>query len=172
MLNLRNITYTGFCIALGIILPLLFHVVGLGSTFTPMHIPVLLCGLCFGPVSGLVCGLVCPFLSAIITGMPPLFPAAFTMTFECTVYGFCSGYLYRNLKLNLFVSLILSMIAGRIAGGLLTGFILGFSNYSFSVFFNSYFVVNLPGVILNLIVVPLLVIAIEKSKVLKKEIVK
>lgn len=49
--------------ALGILLPLAFHLTGIpaaGQVFLPMHIPVLLCGLILGPVYGAVCGAVCP----------------------------------------------------------------------------------------------------------------
>ena len=42
-----SMTGTALCMALGLVLPVLFHMVGAGPTFLPMHIPVLLCGLLF-----------------------------------------------------------------------------------------------------------------------------
>ena len=62
--NTRNIVITGFCIALGLVLPMAFHAIpNAGSVMLPMHIPVLLCGLVTGPVTGLICGIFTPFLS-------------------------------------------------------------------------------------------------------------
>ena len=53
--NTRNIVITGFCIALGLVLPMAFHAIpNAGSVMLPMHIPVLLCGLVTGPVTGRV----------------------------------------------------------------------------------------------------------------------
>lgn len=40
----RNIVLSALFIALGIIIPILFHAVGMGSVFLPMHIPVILAG--------------------------------------------------------------------------------------------------------------------------------
>lgn len=51
----KNLVGTALCIALGLILPQVFHLIGAGPVFLPMHIPVLLCGLCFGWPFGLVC---------------------------------------------------------------------------------------------------------------------
>ena len=41
--SIKKMTITGCCIALGIILPMAFHMIpNAGSIFLPMHIPVLL----------------------------------------------------------------------------------------------------------------------------------
>ena len=41
----RQLTVSGFFIALGLILPMLFHLAGgMGVVFLPMHLPVLLAG--------------------------------------------------------------------------------------------------------------------------------
>lgn len=167
-IDLRRLTGTALCIALGLIVPMLFHAVGLGATFSPMHLPVLLCGLCFGPWYGLICGVLCPFISSIVTGMPPLFPTCLTMTFELSVYGFLSGFLYRTLKKNIYLSLIITMIAGRLTGGFVSAVIFTIigSPYSFELFFSAYFITTLPGILVQLIIVPLIVFALEKGKVI------
>jgi len=43
-INVKYLTATALCIALGIVLPILFQAVpNAGSVFLPMHIPVLIC---------------------------------------------------------------------------------------------------------------------------------
>ena len=47
--SIKKMTITRCCIALGIILPMAFHMIpNAGSIFLPMHIPVLLCGILCG----------------------------------------------------------------------------------------------------------------------------
>lgn len=71
-LTSKQITLTALFITMGVIFPILFHQVALsGRIFLPMHIPVFLAGIFVGPVGGLIVGLVCPGLSFLLTGMPP-----------------------------------------------------------------------------------------------------
>ncbi len=45
----RDLTLTGILMAMGLILPTIFHTFNMGGqVFLPMHIPVLLCGLLIG----------------------------------------------------------------------------------------------------------------------------
>ena len=52
--SVRKSVLTAVMVALCVVLPGAFHSVGLGSTFAPMHIPVLMCGLLCGSGYGLV----------------------------------------------------------------------------------------------------------------------
>ena len=54
-----RLTTTALCIALGLLLPTVFHVfgTGAGTALLPMHLPVLLCGLLCGWQYGAACGL-------------------------------------------------------------------------------------------------------------------
>lgn len=169
-IDLRSLVGTALCVALELIIPMLFHAIGLGATFSPMHLPVLICGLCFGPWYGLICGVLGPFISSIVTGMPPLFPTCLTMTFELSAYGFFSGLFYRSFKMNLYLSLIITMIIGRIVGGLVSAIIFTLigSPYSFELFFSAYFITTIPGILVQIILVPLIVIALEKGRVITK----
>ena len=72
----RDLILAALFVALGLLLPVMFHAIGAGPVMLPMHIPVLLCGFICGWQYGAICGLIVPLLSSVITGMPPIFPTA------------------------------------------------------------------------------------------------
>ncbi|MBR3150597.1 MAG: ECF transporter S component [Erysipelotrichaceae bacterium] len=165
----KNLVLTALFIALGIVLPIAFHVVPNGGVlFSPMHIPVLVCGLVTGPIEGLICGIVTPALSSALTGMPPA-PRLPGMMVELAVYGLVGGLMMRLLKDNknfgkIYLALIVTMLCGRIAGGLVNALILNAGNYTLKMWLTGYFLNGLPGIIAHLILVPLIVRALQKAK--------
>ena len=117
-MNIKKIVYTAFFIALGIVLPMLFHLIGgpgLGRVLLPMHLPVIIGGAFLGPIAGLIIGLITPLLSSLFTGMPPVIPMLPIMIAELGIYGLIMGYFFYRIKMNVYLSLILTMLAGRIA---------------------------------------------------------
>lgn len=160
-----SLTGTALCMALGLVLPTLFHMIGAGSVFLPMHIPVLLCGLLFGWQYGAVCGLIVPLLSSFLTQMPPLFPTAVAMMFELCAYGVLTGVFYRKLRWNVYPALIAAMLGGRAVSGLANAVLMNASGkpYGFSAFLSASFVTAVPGIILQIVLVPLLILALEKT---------
>ena len=68
----RELVLAGSMAALGVVLPILFHMVGMGRHFLPMHLPVLLAGLVLSPRVAWTVGIVTPWLSSLLTGMPPM----------------------------------------------------------------------------------------------------
>jgi len=155
----QKITLTALFLALGIIVPFLFHQFALtGRIFLPMHIPVFLAGIFVGPLSGIIVGILSPIISFFLTGMPPAY-AVPLMAMELPIYGLCIGLLIRIKGLHLILALVISMILGRF--GFATGLlILGqFLNmpYGFSTFLKVTFIAGLPGIIIQLILIPLLV---------------
>jgi len=167
MKRTNKITTTSALLALGIILPTIFHATGIsGKIFLPMHIPVLVGGLILGGRLGLLLGALLPILNHLITGMPPL-PFLYTMVFELLVYGLVSGLLYKKFKFNLLGSLIGAMLAGRLASGLgfyLLAYITTGKLASLKVFLNGAFLVALPGIVIQLILIPIIVKQYEKSR--------
>lgn len=173
---LKNLTGTAACIALALVLPALFHAVGLGHTFLPLHLPVFLCGLAFGGTYGALCGLITPILSSLISGMPPIFPQAVTMCIELLVYGFIAGYFYRTKKLNIFVSIISSMLIGRLVYLVAKLAIYGIADMIkeetwYLMLANTAlgYTKAFPGIILQLILLPLLIKGLEKSNLLAEQ---
>ena len=122
--NLRKLTATALCLALGMVLPSLFHMLGAGQVFLPMHIPVLLCGLLCGWPYGAFCGLVLPLLSSL-TGMPPLYPTAIAMMFELCAYGAFTGLFHKKLRWNVYPAMVLAMLIGRAVSGCANAILLG-----------------------------------------------
>jgi len=143
-----------------------FHQFGIaGRIFLPMHIPVLLAGLSIGAYPALVIGLTAPFLSHLLTAMPPAY-AVPLMTMELPIYGITAALTYRKLKLNIYVALLISMIIGRLVfalGLLLLGLFISLP-YGPAEFFalGGAVVAGIPGVIVQLIVIPPLVLAIKR----------
>lgn len=147
-------------VAFGVLLPMAFHLVGaLGPVFLPMHIPVLAAGLLLGPASGLAVGLAAPLASSLLTGMPPLFPVLPVMACELAMYGLAAGYLYRRRGLPLLAALVAAMVCGRAAAGLAAwGLAALFAVKLKPLYFVTGAVVTgLPGIAVQLVVVPLLV---------------
>lgn len=159
---------TAVCIALCVILPMAFHAIPNGGTlFSPMHLPVLLCGIIFGPQYGLVCGLLGPFLSSALTGMPGwgYLP---TMMIELAIYGLVSGLMMRLVHTgkqaaDLYISLLTAMLTGRIITGILRAFIFAPGSYSLKAWAAGYFVSCFPAIAIQLILIPIVYLALQKA---------
>jgi riboflavin transporter FmnP len=164
-LTSKEITLTALFVTLGITLPIVFHQAALsGRIFSPMHVPVFLAGIFVGPVSGLIVGLVCPLLSFLSTGMPPPY-AVPLMSLELPVYGVSIGLLIRVIKFPV-LSLLLAMILGRLAFALAL-FVFGLFlslPYGPEAFIKVSVITGLPGIALQLILIPLLVEAAQLAK--------
>ena len=168
---LNKSVITAMCIAICVVLPMAVHFIpNAGVLLSPMHLPVLLCGLVCGWPFGLACGIIGPLLSSLITGMPAMaiLPA---MMVELAVYGFLSGLLMRlinteKLLLNIYISLGASMLAGRIVAGLARAFIFAAGSYSFKMWATAYFVSSLPGILLQLILIPIIYMTLKKARLI------
>lgn len=168
--DVKKLTYTALLIAVGILLPQVFHLIGgsaAGQIFLPMHIPVMLAGFLLGPVSGLVTGLITPIASSLLTGMPAAAILPF-MTIELIGYGVFSGIFYRlfqKYKAGLLLALVLTMIAGRLLNAValvVAGNIFGLTvapAVSVIIALGTGF----PGIVIQLIFIPVLILALRKA---------
>ena len=168
MNQIRKIVLAGLMIALGIILPFAIgQIPQIGSMLLPMHIPVLLCGFICGWKYGLAVGFIVPLLRSMMFSMPPMM-TAIAMAFELAAYGVITGLLYKVLpgkKAKVYISLIAAMLVGRIVWGLVSLVIYGLTNavFTWQIFIGGALLNAIPGIILQLIVVPALVLVIEKN---------
>ena len=165
----KKLAFSGLFLAIGMVLPLLTaQIKEIGDSLLPMHLAVMLCGFICGGKYGLIVGLCLPFLRSAIFGMPPMYPNAVWMALELATYGFVTGFLgkrFFNGKLWwVYCALIIAMLSGRVVWGIAKAVLLGFKNqpFTFSAFIVGGFVDAVPGIILQLVLIPPLVRLIGK----------
>ena len=163
----KELVLSGLLIALGLVLPMAFHLFNAGGpVFLPMHIPVLLGGMILSPVFALLVGVLTPIVSNLLTSMPPLMPMLPIMIVELGLYGLVASILRKKLNLNVFISLIISMIIGRIGAGLVVYVMTSVFAVQFAppiAFVIGGISKGIPGIIIQLIFIPIIVKAVEKS---------
>lgn len=170
MSTVKKSILTAVCIALCVVLPQAFHAIpNAGAVYLPMHIPVLLCGLICGAPYGLLCGLAGPALSHLFTGMPPIGMLP-SMLIECAVYGLAAGLMMnirtKKLYVDLYLSLVVAMVAGRIVSGIAKALIFSAGEYSMALWVTGSFVTSLPGIIIQLALIPTVVFALMKARLI------
>lgn len=164
----RNLVLSAFFLALGLLLPFLTgQIPQIGTMLLPMHLPVLFCGLICGWKYGGVVGLVLPPLRYLLFMMPPIYPMGVSMMFELMTYGVIIGLLYARLPRNaagLYGSLVPAMLAGRLVWGAVRALLSGASDNAFTweLFMSGAFVTAIPGIVLQLILVPALMLALQR----------
>ena len=168
-LRIRRLTYAALYLAIAMVLPFVTgQIPEIGSALCPMHIPALLCGFMCGWPWGMAVGFIAPLLRSVVFGMPALFPGAVAMAFELAVYGGLAGFLRRRLprkKGVAYAVLLISMIAGRVMWGAVRVVLAGLSGSSFTwaLFLAGAITNAIPGIILQLVLIPLLVVAMERA---------
>ncbi|MCU0105147.1 ECF transporter S component [Acholeplasma vituli] len=170
--SLYALVLSSLMIALGVVLPYLTASnPQLGSVFLLMHIPALFAGLILGPKYGFLVGVVTPLLRSLIAGMPPLFPQALVMSFEIAGYGFFAGLIKQLLPkkdLSVLIALVAAMILGRAVYGLAAWIFypLAGLNFTLKIFLTAAFVTGLPGITIQLVLIPLLYFGLKRTQAL------
>ena len=168
--TLKNLTLAAMFLAAGLVLPFVTgQIPQIGSMLLPMHLPVLMCGLVCGWKYGLVVGFILPLMRSVLFGMPPMFPTAVAMAFELASYGGLAGFFYGRSKwkcvIALYRALLAAMIGGRLVWGggmvVLTG--MSGSGLTWAMFLSGAFLNAIPGIILQLIFIPTMMIALDRT---------
>lgn len=160
-------------LALGLVLPFLTgQIPQIGRLLLPMHIPVLLCGLICGWQFGAAVGALTPLLRNLIFSAPGI-PTAYFMAAELLTYGLVIGIVFgcfrkKNLP-ALYCSMLIAMLAGRGADCLIKAVVLGVFGSGFSLvdFFTVSFVTALPGILLQLILIPIVMLAFGRAGLIR-----
>ncbi len=155
----HQLVLAGVFVALGVLIPYVFHVTGVGgAVFLPMHIPVLLGAVVLSPLLAALVGILSPVLSHLVTGMPPLAPVPVMplMVIELGVMGAIMSLLARRYQINLWLALIGAMVAGRIALGLGVLVVAPMFGVDLEplVYVWGGVVTGLPGIAMQLVVIP------------------
>jgi thiamine transporter ThiT len=172
--NLQKISLSAMFMALAFVMPFLTgQIPEIGAMLCPLHIPVILCGFICGWPWGLAVGFIAPLFRSLTLGMPPLFPTALCMAFELAAYGAISGLMHKLLprkKPYIFVSLLTAMIVGRLIWGAAMFICMGTSggSFTFSAFLAGAVLNAIPGIIVQIILIPIVLIVIEKTVKLKE----
>ena len=173
--NIKNLALAAMFMALGLVLPFFTgQIPQIGKMLLPMHIPVLLCGLICGWRYGLTVGFVTPLLRSVIFGMPILYPMAIGMAFELMTYGFVIGFLYERSRWKcifaLYRCLIIAMLSGRIVWGIAQMILLGVgqNGFTYQAFIAGAFLNAIPGIIIQLVLIPAVMVLLNKTGQLEK----
>lgn len=170
----KKITLAAMFLALGLYLPFLTgQIPEIGSKLLPMHIPVLLCGFICGWKTGLLVGIVTPLFRSFVFGMPPFPATAVPMAFELAAYGAIAGFLYCKLPkkpVSVYIALITAMIIGRaVWGSVRLIMLLSGVKFSWAIFVSGAFINAIPGIILQIVLIPLIIIALNSAGVEKRQ---
>lgn len=167
--SIQNLCLSAVCLALCMVLPFLTgQIPQIGNALSPMHIPVLMCGLICGWQYGGLVGFILPMLRFSIFGMPRM-PLAIPMAFELAAYGLIVGSLFALSKSKsvwaVYRSLIAAMIGGRIVWAVGRVILAGVSNVPFGwqVFLTAGFVEAVPGILLQLVLIPVIMVALTRA---------
>ena len=166
--NVKTLVLSALFLALALVLPFLTgQIPEVGSMLCPMHIPVLLCGFFCGWPWGLAVGVIAPVLRSLLFSMPPMFPTAICMSFELATYGMICGLLYQKLpdkKSSVYITLLSAMVAGRLVWGVARFLCAGLdvSAFGLSAFWAGAVTTAIPGIIVQIVLIPILVIALKK----------
>lgn len=168
----KNILYrmilSAMFLALALVLPFLTgQIPQIGKALCPMHVPVLLCGFFCGPWYALGIGFAAPLIRFLLFGMPVLVPTGVSMCFELAAYGVLSGILYYVLpkkKYSIYIALIGAMISGRVVWGCVQVVMLGLgiTDFGWKAFIAGAFVNSIPGIVVQIVIIPILVMALGK----------
>lgn len=169
MKKINKLVLSALFLALGIVLPFLtMQLKSLGNMLLPMHLPVFLCSYICGYKYALTVGLVLPLLRSVMFSMPAMYPSAVSMAFELAVYGLVAGLIYSRIRTkgwgSVYVSLVSAMVAGRIVWAIVQFILLGAEKFTFNVFISGAVISALPGIIIQLIFIPLVVMTLKKAK--------
>ncbi|MBQ6267447.1 MAG: ECF transporter S component [Clostridia bacterium] len=170
--TVKNTAFAGMFLALCMVLPMITgNIPEVGQMLCPMHVPVLLCGFVCGWPYGLLVGAIAPLLRSLIFGMPVMYPAAAAMAFELATYGLLTGVFYRVFPRKdgyIYPTLFIAMIGGRLVWGAARYIMAGLSGSSFGMqaFLAGALTNAIPGIILHIVIVPAVVIAFRRAKLM------
>ena len=177
MIKNKKVVLTALFIALGLTMPMITaNVPMIGNMLLPMHFPIIICGLICGAGYGALAGVITPLLRSFIFGMPPLFPIATAMAFELAAYGAVAGLVYvviQKSKGSVYPALVISMLSGRAVWGVVTFILFRMmgKTLTLQMFLAGAFTNAVPGIVGQLIIIPVLMYYLAKHRAASVETV-
>lgn len=170
----ENLVLAAMFLAIGLVLPFLTgQIPEIGSALLPMHLPVLVCGLVCGWKWGALVGAVLPVMRYILFGMPTIYPTGMAMSWELATYGLVAGWIYGRSRWQcvraLYRALIAAMVAGRLVWGVVRVLQSGVAGsvFTWELFLSGAVLGAIPGIILQLVFIPALMVAMDRTGVVR-----
>ena len=149
--------------ALGVLFPIVFHSLGLGSTFLPMFWPIAAAAYFLAAPMAAAAAIVSPLLSSLLTGMPPISPPILhVMMLELIVLVLTIRLFFAKWRRGALVSLAAGLAVSRFTlylSILIAAPLLGLPATVFSV---AMVARGAPGIIGMLIFLPIAVARIKR----------
>lgn len=162
--DIKQIPLTALFAALGVLLPQFFHLVGMGSIFLPMFLPVMMGSLLLTWRFALSLAVICPLVSWAITGMPPLAPPVLpVMLSELVVLALTLSIIRVHLKKSYWIALILGILFDRLILVIIVFFLAPFFGLDHPLFSVALVTAGVPGIILQLITIPVTMLLIRQK---------
>jgi uncharacterized membrane protein YuzA (DUF378 family) len=152
----RNLILGAMFTAAGVLLPVIFHTLGLGAAFLPMFWPIAVAGFFLSLPVALLTGALTPILSFVLTAMPPP-PILYRMIVELAVLSGSIALLRRSSRIRgtfwiTALGLFSALIAG-LGGAALIAPLLGLPPAFYAA---ATLIRGIPGIAAILILVPLI----------------
>lgn len=171
--NITKLCLASMFVALGWLMPFLSgQNTQMGNMLCLMHIPILVGGFLLGAKYGFVIGAVTPLTRFLLFGRPAIYPTALCMAFELAAYGMISGLLFGVLKKQqrihevaaIYISLIAAMLGGRVIWGVSRAVcgVISQSAFTWKMFLTAGFVTAVPGMLIQLLLIPAMILTINK----------
>ena len=161
---------SGLFIALGILIPSVFHAVGAGAVLLPMFWPIAVACFYLPVPMAVLIGAGTPLISFMVTGMPPVSPPVLQIMIpELMVFSFTTSFFYRKLKSPPVISLLSGIIISRfVVAGLswIAALIFNLPGYIFSI---GTVIHSIPGSLIIIFVIPVVIRIIDSSKTINTE---
>jgi len=171
ILNTKKLTLTAMFLATGIILPFLFgQIPQIGSMLLPMHIPVFLCAFICGAQYAAPMAFILPLFRSLVFARPNFYPEAISIAFEMAVYAIVAGLIWKFSKrknlLSVYISMLPAMVVGRLVRCTVQIALLSLANipFTFPSLLTGIIIAGIPGIILQLIIIPAFMLITKKSK--------
>ncbi len=155
-IDLRQIPLAALFLAVGVVLPQFFHLLGLGAAFLPMFLPVMTGAMLLRWKFAILPALFSPLISFMITGMPPLAPPVLPIIIvELVVVASLISLLRVHNKRDVWTALLIAIIVDRLLLFLLVWLILPLFGLEHPLFSLALVSTGIPGIVLQLITIPL-----------------
>lgn len=168
----QQLKIAALLLAAGVFLPFLGDLVSFGDRLLLSQIPVLMTGLLCGMPYGAAVGLLTPLLTYLITAEPAFYPGVMVACASCAVMGAAVSPVFRTFTrgaASIYASLALALVSSRAAALVLDYVLLELEKQPYSVtgLIRQECLYGWPGVLLQLLAIPVLTLGAERLGLLE-----